>query len=129
VLTQNIQSGGVLLSRFNPTIQFAARGYLAAHWKTDRVDAITAEDPLHLFFHDVDQEELERLSAHIETFLNGAGEQRLALVAGSRTDVLTDEEVKRKVSGATAHLSRRFPHVAVEGLFVDLKTGAVESIA
>lgn len=126
---QSTQSGGVLLSRFDSNIQFAARRHLAAHWKADRLDLMTADDPLHLFFHDVDQEALARLGAHIESFLAQAKPKRLALAAGSRPDVLTDEEIKRKLSRAVAHLVRRFPHVTVQGLFVDLKTGTVESIA
>lgn len=126
---ENTASGGVILSRFDSNIQFAARRDLAQRWKTDRIDLITAEDPLHLFFHDVDREEIDRLGAHIETFLNSAQPKRLALASGPRPDVLTDEEVKRKVSTAVQHLSRRFPAADVEGLFVHPQTGCVERVS
>ncbi|QHI68135.1 hypothetical protein [Tichowtungia aerotolerans] len=124
---KNMHSGGVLLCRYNPKIQYLAQEFLKELWETERIDLMTAENPLHLFFHKVDQADLESLSGHIETFLQTSASRRLALAAGLRPDILTDEEVRRKIGVAVAHLRDRFPDTEVEGLFVH-RDGTVERV-
>jgi hypothetical protein len=121
-------SGGVLLSRFDCDIQYCGKKFLEELWDVERVDLLTADDPVRLFFHDIDDEEIDHLSVHIQSFLDGANEKRLVLAGGLRPDVLTNEEVRRKVARAVGHLQLRFPSVSVEGLFVDQKTGVVDRI-
>lgn len=124
--TQSAHSSGVLLSRFDRNIQYFSRAFLQTHWGAERIDLMTAEDPLHLFFHDIDTAALTQLRAHMDAFLEGARPQRLALAAGPRCDVLTDEEVKRKICRAVNHLATYFPTVEITGLFIDPQTRSVE---
>ena len=117
---------GVLLTRHDPAIQFHARKFLELD--ASRIGLITAEDPLHLFFHCVDDEAIEQLCGHVAVFLDGAAAQRIVLAAGLRPDALTPGEVHFKLETAAFHLHQRFPGVQVEALFVNQSTGEVELV-
>ncbi len=119
-------SQGLLISRPDPVIQFSARRHLEQ--KGNRIDVLTAEDPLHVFFHNVDREALEQLSRYISAFLNEAENKRLILAGGQRPDKLTDSEVHFKLETAAFHLHERFPNARVEALFVNQQTGQVERV-
>jgi len=120
------QSQGVLVSRPDPVIQSAARRFLEQD--ATRIDVITGEDPLHLFFHDVDREALEILCRQIATFLREAENKRIILAGGQRSDTLTDGEVHFKLETAAFHLHEHFPDARVEALFVNQPTGQVERV-
>lgn len=119
-------SKGILISRHDPDIQFAARRFLERTGA--RIDIITAEDPLHVFFHNVDKEALEALSRYISEYLHRAERKRIVLAGGQRPDTLTDGEVHFKLETAVAHLKERFPYAEVEALFVNQAIGVVEEV-
>lgn len=121
-------SGGVLISRYDSGIQYPARKSLEEQWGAERIDLLTAKDPLHLLFHDVDDAALEVLCEHIAAFLAGTAPQRLALAGGCRPDTLTDGEVHFKLKTAAFHLQKRFPAAQIEALFVNQDTGIVEEV-
>lgn len=121
-------SGGVLLCRYDSGIQYPARKFLEERWGTERVDVLTAEDPLHLLFHQVDDSALETLCRHLAGFLAGAVPPRLALAGGCRPDALTDGEVRFKLKTAAFHLHQRFPGVRIDVLFVNQQAGTVEEV-
>ncbi len=120
------QSQGVLLTRYDSAIQFHARKFLEQ--TTQRIDLITAEDPLHLFFHHVDDAALDALCKQIAAFLDGADPQRIVLAGGLRSSTLTLGEVRFKLETAAFYLHKRFPGVQVEALFVNQSTGEVEPV-
>ena len=122
-----LPSKGVLLSRHDPDIQFAARRFLERTGA--RIDVITAEDPLHVFFHNVDKEALEALGRHISAYLYHADKKRIILAGGQRPDTLTDAEVHFKLETAVFHLKEHFPYAEVEALFVNQSTGKLEQVA
>jgi len=119
-------SKGVLLTRHDPIIQFHARSFLEQD--SQYVDVITAADPLHLFFHNVDDEQLDVLCGYIAAFLYGAETQRIVLAGGQRPDTLTSAEVHFKLETAAFHLHNRFPGVEIETLFVNQSTGTLEQV-
>lgn len=119
-------SQGILVSRHDPDIQFAARRLLER--TGDRIDVITAEDPLHVLFHNVDKEALEALSRNIASFLAHTGKKRVILAGGQRPDILTDGEVKLKLRTARNHLQKLFLYAEVDALFVNQSTGMVEEV-
>jgi hypothetical protein len=125
---KNHSSGGVLVSRYDSGIQYPARKFLEEQWGVERIDLLTAEDPLHLLFHQVDDAALVVLSNHIADFLDGASPKRLALAGGCRPDTLTDGEVHFKLKTAAFHLRRHFPDAQIKVLFVNQYTGVVEEV-
>lgn len=120
---------GVLISRYDKDIQYAARTFLETNRELERVDLLTAEDPLHLFFHHVDTQAMKHLCGHIDSFLAEADPRELILAGGSRPDILTNEEVKMKLRNAAIYLARRFPDTNVIALFVDKKTREVKRVS
>ncbi|VGO20617.1 hypothetical protein [Pontiella sulfatireligans] len=121
-------SGGVLISRYDSGIQYPARKFLEEQWGAERIDLLTAEDPLHLLFHHVDDSAMEVLFNHIADFLEGTSLKRLALAGGCRPDTLTDGEVHFKLKTAAFHLHRHFPEAQIEVLFVNQFSGVVEEV-
>lgn len=122
----NSASQSVLLTRCHPTIQILARKFLEKDAGT--VGLITAEDPLHLFFHNVDDEAIKALCGHLSAFLKATSSQRIVLAGGLRPDVLTSGEVHFKLKTAAAHLRDRFPDVEVDALFVNQEDNTVERV-
>lgn len=120
------KSQGVLLTRYNAAIQFHARKFLEQD--AQRIDLITAEDPLHLFFHNINDAAVDALCKQISSFLDGTDPQRVVLAAGLRSDTLTPGEVHFKLETAAFHLHKRFPDVQIEALFVNQSTGEVEPV-
>ena len=117
----------ILLSRYDAKIQFLAREYLEKEGRF--VGIITAGDPLHLFFHDVDRAELKTLHGHIAHFLDQSVSRRIVLAGGDRPDVLTLGELHFKLEKAACHLRRHFPEAEVEALLVRRQENTVERVA
>ena len=116
----------VLLSRHDPEIQILAREFVEK--ENHFVGVITANDPLHLFFHNVDRTELEVLCDHIAHFLNQSTSQRIVLAGGLRPDALTPAEVRFKLETAAFHLRQYFPKAEVEALYVDQTSRLLEQV-